>query len=429
MNSSRGTIIHNTEKTNMASSSKKMTESKFIAYDHLDKIGEISTYYGFVPMKSPSITKEDTDAAKDILEGDYVDDETEQHGHLPLHAEEKIAIIRSYHEEQLHAMAQPVMIYYKDPSRGSIKKGKYHRYADLEILGTSGPIAEATLIQTTRTMLLEEDYTNTSVEINSIGDRESIVRFARELTAYYRKHINDMSPACRQLLKQDPFELLASRESDAKEINEKAPRSMDFLSETSRRHLEEVLEYLEKLSIPYVINNSLLGNRKYCTETIFTIINSDVSEKAKAQRILAIGVRYNGLAKRLAMKRDVQGVGISLLVKEGKVELRKPLNKVKRPIASFVQLGVESKLISLDVIERLRQAKISLHLSLAKDRLTAQVSSVEKYHTPYVLVMGKKEAVERTIIVRDNDTHAQQIIPLEDIAKHMKSLEAKLAKK
>ena len=412
----------------MNTSTKKI-ESKFIAHDHLDKIGEIATYYGFIPMKSPTIVKEDTDAAKDILEGDYVDDETELHGHLPLHVEEKIAIIRTYHEQQLHAMTQPVMIYFKDPSRGSSRKGKYHRYADLEILGTSGPIAEATLIQTTRAMLAEEDYTNTSVEINSIGDRESIVRFTRELTSYYRKHINDMSPACRQLLKQDPFELLASRESEAKEINGKAPRSMDFLSETSRRHLEEVLEYLEKLNIPYVVNNSLLGNRKYCTETIFTIINKDVTEKAKAQRILAVGVRYNGLAKRLSMKRDVQGVGISLLVKEGKAELRKPLSKVKRPIASFVQLGVESKLISLEVIECLRNAKIPLHLSLAKDRLTAQVSSVEKYHTPYVLVIGKKEAVERTIIVRNNDTHAQEIIQLEHIAKHMKDLETKWHKK
>ncbi len=407
----------------------KKIESKFIAHNHLDKIGEIATYYGFIPMKSPTITKEDTNAAKDILEGDYVDDETELHGHLPLHVEEKIAIIRTYHEQQLHAMTQPVMIYFKDPSRGSSRKGKYHRYADLEILGTSGSIAEATLIQTTRSMLIEEGYTNTSVEINSIGDRESIIRFTRELTSYYRKHINEMSPACRQLLKQDPFELLASRDSDAKEINSKAPRSMDFLSETSRRHLEEVLEYLEKLNIPYVVNNSLLGNRKYCTETIFTIMNAGINEKAKAQRILAVGVRYNGLAKRLSMKRDVQGVGISLLVKDGKADLRKPLTKVKRPIASFVQLGVESKLISLEVIECLRHAKIPLHLSLAKDRLTAQVSSVEKYHTPYVLVIGKKEAVERTIIVRNNDTHAQEIIQLEHIAKHMKDLETKWHKK
>ena len=109
--------------------------------------------------------------------------------------------------------------------------------------------------------------------------------------------------------------------------------------------------------------------------------------------------------------------------------MRKPVTKTKRPVASFIQLGSDSKLISLEVIELLRQVKIPLYLSLAKDRLGAQVSSIEKYHTPYVIVMGKKEAVERTAIVRRNDTHAQEIVSLEDLPKYMKKVEAGLEEK
>ena len=393
--------------------------SKFISYDHLDKIGEIALYYGFTPLKSPTVSDADLKCAKDILEGDYVDDETEGHGKFPLHVEEKIAFIRTYHEQNMHNHAQPVMLYFKDTCRSPLKKSG-SRYADLEILGMSGSIAEATLIQTARAMLVEEKYTNTVVEINSVGDRDSITKFTRELVAYYRKHINDMSPESRQLLKRDPFELLACHNEDCKTLNAGAPKSIDFLTETSRRHLEEVLEYLEALAIPYVINNSLIGNRKYCTETIFTIVNAEQKEK----RVLAIGVRYNGLAKRVGMKRDIQGVGISLLIKNNTAALRKTLAKSKRPITSFVQLGLESKLLSLIIIEHLRQAKIPLYLSLAKDRLGAQVSTVEKHHTPYVIVMGKKEAVDKTVIVRRNDTHAQDIIPLDQLAKHMKRIEA-----
>ncbi len=407
-------------------SKKKSGDSKFIPFEHLDKIGEIAVYYGFTPMKSPSIVKADFDAAKDILDGDYVDDETDKHGRLPLHVEEKIALIRMYQEQNMQSLPQPVMIYFKDPCRGSIKKSGYHRYADLEIMGTSGPIAEATLIQTARVMLIEEGYKDTVVEINSIGDRDSIAKFARELTAYYRKNINEMTPECRQLMKSDVFELLSSHSHGAKTINEKAPRAMDFLSETSKRHLEEVLEYLEALNIPYTINNTLIGNRKYCTETIFTIIDNNIAEKKpRQQRIVAVGVRYNGLAKRFGTKRDVQGVGMSLLIPSTKPQLRKIVKKMKRPVASFLQLGLESKLASLAVIETLRQVKIPLHLSLAKDRLGAQVSSVEKYHTPYVIVIGKKEAVERTAIVRQNDTHAQEVISLDDLAKYMKKIDGK----
>ena len=393
-------------------------DSKMIAYEHLDKIGEVAIYYGFTPVKSPTIGKTDIDAVKDIMASDFIDDSTDEHDKLALHVEEKIALLRMYHEQNMHSAPQPVMLYLKDSGKGS----NAHRYADLEILGQSGPIAEATLIQTARIILAEEGFADITVEINSIGDRDSLARFTRELTAYYRKHVNEMPVICRELFKKDAFELLASHDKDSQELNMKAPRAMDFLSETGRRHLEEILEYLEALKIPYKVNNGLLGNRKYCAETIFTILNNERSTKVSP--ILAVGMRYNNLAKKLALKRDVQGVGVSLLIKNGKNNLRKTLAKTKRPIASFVQLGLQSKLLSLEIIESLRQAKIPLYLSLAKDRLGAQVSSVEKYNTPYVIVVGKKEAVERTAIVRKNDTHSQEVIPLEELPKYMKKIEA-----
>jgi histidyl-tRNA synthetase len=415
----------------MNNKNKSKGDSKYIIQNHLDKIGEIAVYYGFMPVKSPSITKEDIDAAKDVMEGDYVDDETEDHVRLPLHVEEKISLIRMYHEQNMHAMQQPVMLYFKDPCKGVSTAGGHrsghHRYADMEILGSSGPIAEATLIQAARTMLAEEGYVSTTVEINSIGDRDSIARFSRELTAYYRKQINDMPAACRELFKKDPFELLACRDKECAELNAKAPKALDFLTETSRRHLEETLEYLEALKIPYSVNNGLLGNRKYCTETVFTII--DTSSSGKYHRVLSVGVRYNSLAKRLSMKRDIQGVGISLLIKGGKNNLRKTVAKTKRPVASFIQLSLESKLLSLDIIEKLRLAKIPLYLSLAKDRLGAQVSCIERYNTPYLIVMGKKEAMDRTAVVRRNDTHSQDIVPLDDLPKYMKKVEALVWKK
>jgi histidyl-tRNA synthetase len=409
----------------MQKNKKGLTEQKFTAHENLDKVGEIPVYYGFQPHKSPEIKKVDLDQAKSLLDGDFIDDENENSQvKLPLHVEEKIALLRMYTENNMHTMTQPVMFYFKEPFKGSIKKGgaSFSRYCDLEIMGGSKSIAEALLIQTTRAILKEEGYDNICVEINSIGDRDSINRFTRDLTNYYRKHVNDMHVDCRQLLKKDPFELLACQNEKCKKINEGAPRSMNFLSESSRMHFGEVLEYLEALGIPYKINNALIGNKKYCTETIFSINNVDDKDKKK-QKVLAIGVRYDGLSKKIGCKKEIHGVGISILIKNNKTDLRKDLKKTKRPFASFVQLGFESKLLSLGIIESLREAKIPLFLSLARDRLGAQVSAVEKFQIPYALIMGKKEAVEKTIIVRNNDTHAQEIVNITDLPKYMKKLE------
>jgi histidyl-tRNA synthetase len=407
----------------MAKKPKIISEQKTLLYDNLDKIGEIPLYYGFVPHKSFDIKKSDIDNAKSLLEGDYIDEKDKKA--LALHVEEKISLLRNYLEESMHTLSQPVMLYFKEPFKGSIKKGpdSHHRYCDLEILGASRSIAEATLIQTAKTILNEEGYDNICIEINSTGDRESINKFSRDLTSHYRKNINEIHAECRQLLKKDPFELLGCQNEKCKKINESAPKSMEFLSEKSKTHFQEVLEYLEALDIPYKINNTLIGNRKYCTETIFIITDLDHSKKTKGERILAVGVRYDGLSKKIGIKKEIQGVGISLLIKGSKSELRKDLKKCKKPFASFVQLGFESKLLSLGVVESLRKVKIPLLLSLSKDRLGAQVSMVEKRNIPYSIIMGKKEAIEKTAIVRDMDTHAQEIIPLDELAGYMKKLE------
>ncbi len=411
----------------MAKQIKKPNDQKFTTYENLDKIGEIPVYYGFVPHKSPEIKKIDLDHAKNLLEGDFIDDEDDTKFRLPLHVEEKIALLRMYTENELFNQPQPIMFYFKEPFKGSLKKGNsnFNRYCDLEIMGGSKSIAEALLIQTTKAILKEEGFENICVEINSIGDKDSIHRFTRDLGNYYRKHVNDMHAECRQLLKKDPFELLGCQNDKCKKINETAPISMDFLSESSRNHFQEVLEYLEALGIPYKINNNLIGNKKYCTETIFSInnLNSTGDKKSKEPKILAVGVRYDGLSKKIGSKKEIHGVGISILVKNNKADLRKEIKKAKRPFASFVQLGFESKLLSLGIIEKLRNEKIPLFLSLARDRLGAQVSAVEKYHIPYALIMGKKEAVEKTIIVRDNDTHAQEIVNIDDLPRYMKKLE------
>ena len=61
--------------------------------------------------------------------------------------------------------------------------------------------------------------------------------------------------------------------------------------------------------------------------------------------------------------------------------------------------------------------------ALAKDRLGAQVSTIEKYHTPYVIVIGKKEAVEKSAIVRRTDTYSQDTVPLDQLPDYMKKVE------
>ncbi len=52
--------------------------------------------------------------------------------------------------------------------------------------------------------------------------------------------------------------------------------------------------------------------------------------------------------------------------------------------------------------------------------MAGQVSLAEYMKSPYVIIMGKKEAMEDSVIVRHNGTRAQETVFIKDLAKYIK---------
>jgi histidyl-tRNA synthetase len=290
---------------------------------------------------------------------------------------------------------------------------------NLEVLGTDRSIAEALLIKTAVSILKDNGYKDFTIEINSIGDKESISKFSRELTNYYRKNLNTLSAHCRQNFKKDPFYILHCDECDPNgKLKENAPTSLSCLSDISRAHFKEVLEFIETMNIPYKINNNLVPDRKYCSGTIFEI--KEVLSNGNNGETLAVGFRYDGIAQKIGHKRDNPGVGIKIFLKKKAVV--KKVSKLAKPIAFYIQLGDEAKHKSLELIEALRQEKIFVHHMLGRDKFGSQFSHVEKTKVPYVIIMGKKEFLENSVMVRENSTRTQQSIPTHQLVEHLRKI-------
>ena len=101
---------------------------------------------------------------------------------------------------------------------------------------------------------------------------------------------------------------------------------------------------------------------------------------------------------------------------------RKRLPTFKKSKFYFIQLGHDAKLKSLQILETLRQAKIPVYQSLSKDKLLGQIASAEKMQIKYVLIMGQKEALENTVVVRNMDTRSQDTVPLNELVAYLKKL-------
>ena len=429
-----------------------------------EKAAEVALYYGFQPIEVPMMEREEIFLSSQSEDTDLVGKEmytlkTKGGDRLALRPEGTAPIMRAYIENGMQAQSQPIKLYYYGSffRHENTQRGRYREFKQfgIEMIGSPKSVSDATIIYLMAMILKEVGIENINIDINSIGDKESRVPYIRELTAYYRKHINHMCADCKQRIKTNPLRLLDCKKSECQPFKEKAPQSIAHLSIAAKVHFKEVLEYLDALKLNYRINTNLVRGLDYYTHTVFEITemqderkpevfaenttqleatdDEKATKRAKhekedaANTPLSIGGggRYDYLAKRMGSKKDIPGVGAAIGVDR---ILMSPNYKavtpriVKKPKVYFIQLGFEAKLKSLEIIEILRNARIPVTHSLNKDALGAQLGIAEKMQVPHALIFGQKEALDGTVIVRNMLTRSQDTVKIEKLADYIKSI-------
>ncbi|MCC7004864.1 hypothetical protein IT397_03035 [Candidatus Nomurabacteria bacterium] len=395
----------NLEKKNML----KEVKSKESAYS-------TSLYYGFTAIETPKIEKEDYALANSIKSKAKNKDKNSEYRPI---LEGKVALLRNYENKTIPGSLQPANLYYE----GNIGQGKdlkSKKIFNLDILGSNKSVCEATLIKAAFAILKDAGYKNLSIEINCLGDKESITRFVKEMSNYCRKNIASLPHTFRQAVKKDVLAILSLEGEKYQNIKENTPQSISFLSESSQNYFKEVLEYIEQMGISYKMNNCLTGDRDYSSHTVFQIVNND-EEKDSENYILAFGSRYNVLSKKMGWKKELPATGITIYIPKS-VSKKNSEKNFKKARFYFIQLGFDAKMKSLEVIELLRQSKIPVQQSLSKDKLGAQLAMAENLGYKYIIIMGQKEAMENSVLVRNIETRSQETVAIADLAKYLKKI-------
>lgn len=403
-----------------------------------EKAAEVAMYYGFKPIETPILEKEDLFArgageSSDIVSKEMYTLKTRGGDRLALRPEGTASVMRAYMEQGMQAWPQPVMLYYYGPyfRHENPQAGRYRQFWQfgLEILGTKKSIADAMTISITKTILEDAGLDNLSIKVNSIGDSDCRSNFRRDLVNYYKKHLKTICADCRERLKDNPLRVLDCKNEQCQPIKENAPESISYLCSSCKEHFKEVLEYLSMMNIEYEIDNTLVRGLDYYSRTVFEVVRTAPAEDGSAEvksLALAGGGRYDYLAKTLGHKKDLGAVGASIgvdrvitLADHSKITPR----IIKKPKVFFIQLSFDAKLKSLEVIEILRRAKIPLAQSLAKDSIGAQLAIAEKMGVPFTVILGQKEAIDGTVIVRNMDTRSQDTVKIADLADYIKKLQ------
>lgn len=399
-------------------------------------VKDVANFYRFGKVSTPiledaELFSKGTGVTTDIVQKQMFTLRTRGGKKLALRPEGTPPIVRSYLENGMQALPQPVRIWYFGPyfRYERPQAGRYRQFWQMgfEIIGDSTPVVDAQIIQIFYAILKDIGFKNLVIEVNSIGDSQCRPYYKKLLVSYFRSKQSSLCTDCRRRLKENPLRILDCKEEKCQRIIKSAPQLIDHLCKECHDHFKEVLEFLDDLELPYHLNPYLVRGLDYYTRTVFEIFStreesSDTEEISKTA--LAGGGRYDRLVKILGGK-DTPAVGgaagveriIDLMRKE-KVRTTKP----KRPKLFLAQLGGKAKRVSLKLMEDFRRNKVFVVQALTKDSLKSQLKVADKLGVKYAFILGQKEVVEEEILIRNMKTGKQKTVKLDKVVREAKKL-------
>jgi len=311
----------------------------------------------------------------------------------------------TYFDSKLHGIEAPIMFYTVE----QIPRSQEPAIA-FHVFNVEKSIAEALLIQATRAITDDLGFKRSNIRINSLGDKESNTRYLRELTNFLRKRIDDMPESARELMKDHAFTALTHLLEKQHELGFRSPSPMEYLSDPSRKHFRELVEFLDMAEHDYEIDPKLLGHYQCYSDAIFAIdLQDDDGVLMDKSPLYIRGGRYNEYVNQAA-KGAVPAAGAVVVLRDKKASARVPKAAKTNPGIYVVQLGFGPKIRSLILVDELRRAGINVYHDLANDSLSAQLRDAEAKNVPYVAIIGQKEFVENGVILRDMQARSQDQI-------------------
>ena len=397
-------------------------------------VSSIANFYGFSKITTPILEEEElfvkgTGQDTEIVEKQMYSFRTKGGKRVVLRPEFTPSIVRAYIQNGMESLPKPVKLWsfgpvfrYERPQRG-----RYRQFwqFNFEIFGDKSPIQDVLLIQIFSDILRDLSLSKWIVEVNSIGCKECRSYYLRQLKNYYKNRLREICPECEKRLKKNPLRLLDCKEEKCQRVKKFAPQIVNSLCEDCHQYLKRVLEILDTIQIPYVLNPYLVRGLDYYTKTVFEFVPQD---KKEGQSALIGGGRYDYLINQMGGK-DTPAIGgaggverIIEEIREQKINiLAKRVERFeKKPKMFLAQLGELAKEKSLTLLEEFRKNKIIIGENVGKDNLKVQLEQAAKLGVKYTLILGQREALEDTVIIRNMETGIQEIVFIKDIVKEIK---------
>ena len=291
--------------------------------------------------------------------------------------------------------------------------GRYRQFyqVGIEAIGLDDAAIDAEVIAIADAGFKAIGLSKYRLEITSLGDADSRAAHRVDLVKFIAAMKLDEATTARAAL--NPLRLFDDKRPEIKETMAKAPLLVDYLSESSRAHFEQVKKYLDALGISYVLNPRMVRGLDYYTGTTFEFVH----ELLGAQSGIGGGGRYDGLMAELG-GQSLSGIGFGLGVDRALLaaESEGVINENSFVSDLFIiPLGDAAKEMAMKIASQLRNAGKSIEIAFGDRALKGAMKGADKSGARYVIVLGESEISSATVELKEMKTGATSSVKIDSL--------------
>ena len=291
--------------------------------------------------------------------------------------------------------------------------GRYRQFyqVGIEAIGLDDAAIDAEVIAIADAGFKAIGLSKYRLEITSLGDADSRAAHRVDLVKFIASMKLDEATTARAAL--NPLRLFDDKRPEIKDAMAKAPLLVDYLSESSRAHFEQVKKYLDVLGISYVLNPRMVRGLDYYTGTTFEFVH----ELLGAQSGIGGGGRYDGLMAELG-GQSLSGIGFGLGVDRALLaaEAEGVINENSFVSDLFIiPLGDAAKEMAMKIASQLRNAGKSIEIAFGDRALKGAMKGADKSGARYVIVLGDSEISSATVELKEMKTGATSSVKIDSL--------------
>ncbi|MBT3356651.1 histidine--tRNA ligase [bacterium] len=375
-------------------------------------------------LESREMFERGTGKTTDIVEKEMFKFKTKGGDDVCLRPEGTPSAVRAYLQHGMQSKQKPAKLFYSGQMYryDRPQEGRYREFFQFgfEAIGEQDAILDAQLIQLAVRVFQSVGLKNISLQLNSIGCKECRPKYNKLLVSYFNNRKKALCMDCKKRLKKNPLRILDCKEEKCIQVVFQAPQTVDHLCDNCRSHFTMLLESLDEIDIPYVINPQLVRGLDYYSKTVFEFFPECGEDET--QSALGGGGRYDYLVENLGGP-ETPGVGFACGMDRIVLEMMKQNTKpyiAPTPKVYMVQLGDLAKKKSLRIFDDLERSGVMVAESFGKKNLKSQLRLANQKKVSIVLILGQREALDETVILKDMESGSQEVITFKKIVEEVK---------